>query len=67
MTIAGECIVAKEVGLAYAAVCIVDNLGNGLKPEGLTVEEFREGVRSNHERLVRDLDLVVPALAGEAA
>jgi 5'-methylthioadenosine phosphorylase len=67
MTIAAECIVAKEVGLAYAAVCIVDNLGNGLKPEGLTVEEFREGVRSNHERLVRDLDLVVPGLAGEAA
>ena len=30
MTIASECIVAGELGLAYAAVCVVDNLANGI-------------------------------------
>ncbi len=30
MTIAAECILSKEIGLAYAAVCVVDNLANGL-------------------------------------
>ncbi len=30
MTIASECIVAGELGLAYAAICVVDNLANGI-------------------------------------
>ena len=30
MTMASECIVAGELGLAYAAVCVVDNLANGV-------------------------------------
>ena len=30
MTIASECIVAGELGLDYAALCMVDNLANGL-------------------------------------
>ena len=30
MTIASECVVAGELGLAYAAVCVVDNLANGV-------------------------------------
>ena len=30
MTIASECIVAAELGLAYAAICVVDNLANGI-------------------------------------
>ena len=32
MTIASECIVAAELGLAYAAICVVDNLANGIGP-----------------------------------
>ena len=32
MTIASECVVAGELGLAYAAVCVVDNLANGIGP-----------------------------------
>ena len=32
MTIAAECIVAREMGIPYAAVCVVDNLANGLAP-----------------------------------
>ena len=30
MTIASECIIAGELGLEYAAICVVDNLANGL-------------------------------------
>ena len=30
MTIASECILAGELGLEYAALCVVDNLANGL-------------------------------------
>ena len=43
MTIASECIVAGELGLAYAAVCVVDNLANGVGDQPLTVEEFEAG------------------------
>ena len=32
MTIASECVVAAELGLAYAAICVVDNLANGIGP-----------------------------------
>ena len=34
MTVASECIVAGELGMAYAAVCTVDNLANGARRGG---------------------------------
>ena len=40
MTLASECIVAGELGLPYAAVCVVDNLANGLAAQPLTPEEL---------------------------
>jgi 5'-methylthioadenosine phosphorylase len=64
MTIAAECMLTKEVGIAYAAVCVVDNLANGLDPVPLTLEEFRAGVAANRAALLADLDAVLPALAG---
>jgi 5'-methylthioadenosine phosphorylase len=63
MTLAAECIVAQEAGLAYAAVCVVDNLGNGLAPEPLTLEDFRAAAAANRAALVADLDRVLPHLA----
>ena len=30
MTVGAECVAANQLGLDYAAVCIVDNLANGL-------------------------------------
>ena len=63
MTVASECILATEVGLPYAAVCVVDNLANGLGDERLTIEEFQAGVASNRARLIANLDAVIPALA----
>jgi len=62
MTMASECIVAGELGLRYAAVCVVDNLANGVGERLLTVEEFEAGTRASRLVLERVLDVVVPEL-----
>jgi len=66
MTIASECVIARELGLSYAAVCVVDNPANGVAAEPLTMEEFEEGKRRNRGRLLQALAAVVPALAESA-
>ena len=38
MTVASECVVAGELGLDYAALCVVDNLANGLGEAALSAE-----------------------------
>jgi 5'-methylthioadenosine phosphorylase len=63
MTVGSECIVANELGLDYAAVCVVDNLANGLGGQGLTNEEFDAGKAANQARVVAVLDALVPELA----
>jgi 5'-methylthioadenosine phosphorylase len=63
MTVASEVVLAREAGLAYAAVCVVDNLANGLAEDHLTLDEFHAGAEANRARLVADLRAVVPALA----
>jgi purine nucleoside phosphorylase len=65
MTVAAECILAKEAGLAYAAVCMVDNMANGLDDVSLSLHEFEAGVASNREQLVADVRRVVRQLASE--
>lgn len=63
MTVAAECILAGEAGLAYAAVCVVDNLGNGLDPAGaLTLDEYERGKAANRNRLVRVVTGVIADL-----
>jgi 5'-methylthioadenosine phosphorylase len=66
MTIASECVLARELGLAYASICVVDNLANGVGEAPLTMEEFRAGAAANRARLVAALDAVLPALSKEA-
>lgn len=63
MTVASEAILATEIGLPYAAVCVADNLANGLGTTPLTIEEFDAGVAANRARLIADLDAVIPLLA----
>jgi 5'-methylthioadenosine phosphorylase len=63
MTLAAECILAREAGLGYAAICTVDNLANGIANQSLDVDEFRANVRAGHERLVNDLSALLPRLA----
>ena len=50
MTVASECMLAAEVGLAYAAICVVDNFANGLGDTPLTMDEFHAGVAANRTR-----------------
>jgi 5'-methylthioinosine phosphorylase len=64
MTLASECVVACELDLPYAAVCVVDNLANGVGGRPLTVGEFEAGKEANRDRLIAALDGVVPDLAG---
>jgi purine nucleoside phosphorylase len=63
MTVGSECVIAGELGLPYATVCIVDNLANGVAEHPLTLEEFEAGRRANQERLLATLDAVLPRLA----
>lgn len=62
MTIASECVVAGELGLAYAAICVVDNLANGVGPGPLSAEEMERQRAINVARLRDALDALLPAL-----
>lgn len=62
MTIASECILAGEIGLPYAAVCVVDNLANGLSEVPLSVAEFEVGKARNRDRLIVAIEAVCSEL-----
>jgi 5'-methylthioadenosine phosphorylase len=53
MTVGSECIAASELGVPYAAVCVIDNMANGIGPGPLSVEEI-EAVRDVNTDLIRD-------------
>ena len=63
MTVASECVLAAELGLAYAAVCVVDNLANGVGDHELTIEEFEAGKAANRAAVLGILDALVPELS----
>jgi purine nucleoside phosphorylase len=67
MTLGGECVIAGEQGLAYAAVCVVDNLANGVADEPLSAEDIAAGAAANRERLLAALESVLPKLAQNVA
>ncbi len=62
MTVAAECIVAGELGLDYAAVCMVDNLANGLGEGELSVAEMEADRLINAGKLREGLARVLPRL-----
>jgi 5'-methylthioadenosine phosphorylase len=62
MTLASECVIAGELGLAYAGVCAVDNLANGVGEVPLTLEQFEAGRSATRDRVLAALRTVVPAL-----
>jgi 5'-methylthioadenosine phosphorylase len=62
MTIASECIVAGELGLPYAAVCVVDNLANGIGARPLGTDELERDREANAARLGTALGAVLPEL-----
>jgi 5'-methylthioadenosine phosphorylase len=65
MTIAAEAILAGEAAVAYAAVCSIDNLANGVLGKRLTLDEYRRGRDRTAEALTESLRYVLPALAKE--
>jgi 5'-methylthioadenosine phosphorylase len=62
MTLGSECVIAGELELRYAAICVVDNLANGVATEPLSPEDIRAGALANRKRLVPALEAVLPAL-----
>jgi 5'-methylthioadenosine phosphorylase len=64
MTIGSECTIADELNIRYAAVCVVDNMANGLDRH-LTMERVDANRVGNRERLDDALKAVVPQLAEE--
>lgn len=63
MTVASECVVANQMGLEYATVCIVDNLANGVGAQPLTPEEYADGQAANRAAVLQALEQVIPVLA----
>jgi 5'-methylthioadenosine phosphorylase len=64
MTVASECVIAGELGLPYAALCVVDNLANGVGDRELTLAEIDRNRALNRdalEALVRALLLRLAA------
>ncbi|MBF0283945.1 MAG: MTAP family purine nucleoside phosphorylase [Magnetococcales bacterium] len=64
MTVASECILAGELGLDYAAVCMVDNFANGVAGEPLSFEGFKAQVRANGETIRHAIGSLLAVLQG---
>jgi 5'-methylthioinosine phosphorylase len=62
MTIASECVAATDLGLPYAAVCVVENLANGVGERELTPEELLAGRAATREALTVALQRLTPAV-----
>ncbi len=62
MTMASECVLAAELGIAYAAACSVDNYANGVGEAPLTRERFEAGVAATQAQLLPCLQLALPEL-----
>ena len=62
MTIASECVVAGELGLEYASLCVVDNLANGLGAGELDVAALEDDRLANAACLRDGLAAVLPQL-----
>ena len=63
MTAASECVLAGELGIAYATICVVDNLANGVSAEPLTAAAYEAGRAANRATLLDALERLVPHLA----
>ncbi len=65
MTLASECIVACELGLPFAAICVVDNFANGIGGAALSAGAYEAGRSANRARLLEILPAVVESLSRE--
>ena len=65
MTMASEAVVARELGLAYASVCVVDYLANGVSEHPLTESKLESARNATQQELEKVLGALVPALAAD--
>ncbi|MQA73164.1 MAG: 5'-methylthioadenosine phosphorylase [Solirubrobacterales bacterium] len=63
MTLASEAVVAGELDLRYAAVCMVDNYANGVIHTELTLAEIETARERNRAVLDGALERALPELA----
>lgn len=62
MTVASECILAGELEIPYAALCMVDNFANGVAATPITFASFKEQVRANEGQVVTAVTTLVNLL-----
>ncbi|NPA24704.1 MAG: MTAP family purine nucleoside phosphorylase [Deltaproteobacteria bacterium] len=62
MTMANEATLAKELGLEYASICLVDNYANGVCDRTVDIREVETAQRENSRILGRLLPQVVESL-----
>jgi 5'-methylthioadenosine phosphorylase len=53
MTMANEAVIALELDMPYASACSIDNFGNGLLTEPLSMEEIFTGISKNADLMIR--------------
>ena len=63
MTIGSEATIARELGLAYAALCTLDNYANGVRDLGVTQAEIQQSASRNADLCLRILAATVQKAA----
>lgn len=53
MTMASEATIAMELDIPYASACSIDNFGNGLMDEPLSMKEIFDGTRKNADLMIQ--------------
>lgn len=62
MTCGEEATLAKELGLPYTVVCMVDNMANGVAAKSLGIEQFHSGVAQNLQTMEQVLGCLLRAV-----
>jgi 5'-methylthioadenosine phosphorylase len=53
MTMANEAVIALELDMPYASACSIDNFGNGLLDEPLSMQEILTGISKNADLMIQ--------------
>lgn len=56
MTMASEADLCAELKMDFAAICSVDNYGNGISKETLSFEEIRDKAKANSKDILKIID-----------
>ena len=62
MTLANEMTLAKELGLEYAAICVIDNYCNGIGKKKLNAKQVAETAKKNQQKVKRLVNSVIAEL-----